>query len=61
MIVMTETTLTEYAQKIVDFLMTDEETRELSTGDWVAILGAAQFYLGVMKGCIAEDESLERE
>jgi len=35
--------------------MTDKETRDLSTGDWVAILGAAQFYLGVMKGCMAEE------
>jgi hypothetical protein len=46
---MTEEQTLMYADRVIQFIRSDEDMRDLEVGYWISILGTALFYMGVVK------------
>lgn len=49
MVLMTEEQTLMYADRVIQFIRSDEDMRDLEVGYWISILGTALFYMGVVK------------
>ena len=49
MVLMTEEQTLMYADRVIQFIRSDEDMKDLEVGYWISILGTALFYMGVVK------------